>query len=109
LVGGASKISSSLLVQLDSLSSAYLDLSLAKASNISDTVTVATTSALLSISNQFQILLFDIPSGASSKISLVRSDSSEAGNCRTTHLSFPLSWYLDRELNYRWRLKFRNG
>jgi len=21
-------------------------------------------------------------------------------NCRTTHLSFPLSWYLDQEFNY---------
>jgi len=40
-------------------------------------------------------------------------------NCWTTHLFFPLSWYLDRELNYgpwsvtlrayRWRLKVRNG
>ena len=26
--------------------------------------------------------------------------NNETGNCRTTHLSFPLSWYLDRELNY---------
>jgi len=35
--------------------------------------------------------------------------NNETGNCRTTHLSFPLSWYLDRELNYGWRLKVRNG
>jgi hypothetical protein len=35
--------------------------------------------------------------------------NNETGNCQTTHLSFPLSWYLDRELNYRWRLKVRNG
>ena len=35
--------------------------------------------------------------------------NNETGNCRTTHLSFPLSWYLDRELNYRWRLKVRDG
>jgi hypothetical protein len=35
--------------------------------------------------------------------------NNETGNCRTTHLSFPLYWYMDRELDYRWRLKFRNG
>jgi hypothetical protein len=35
--------------------------------------------------------------------------NNESGNCRTTHLSFPLSWYLDRELNYRLSLKVRNG
>jgi hypothetical protein len=31
--------------------------------------------------------------------------NNETGNCRTNHLSFPLSWYLDRELKYRWRLE----
>jgi hypothetical protein len=62
LVGGVSKISSSLLVQFDSLYSAYLDLSLATASHFSDTVT--TTSALLSISNQFSNSSFAMPSGA---------------------------------------------
>jgi hypothetical protein len=35
--------------------------------------------------------------------------NNEPGNCWTTHLSFPLSWCLDQELNYRWRLKVRNG
>jgi hypothetical protein len=30
--------------------------------------------------------------------------NNETGNCQTTHLSFPMPWYLDRELNYRWRL-----
>jgi hypothetical protein len=64
---------------------------------------------LLSISNQFSNSSFDMPSGSWTKISLLRSISSEAGNCRTTHLSFPLSWHLDRDLNYRRRLKVRNG
>jgi hypothetical protein len=64
LVGGASKISSSLLVQLDSFSSANLDLSSATAWHIYDNVIVATTSALLSISNQFSNSYFGMPSGA---------------------------------------------
>jgi hypothetical protein len=64
LVGGASKSSSFLLVLFDSLSSANLDLSLATASHISYTVIIATTSALLSISNQFSNSSFDMPSGA---------------------------------------------
>jgi hypothetical protein len=64
LVGEASKISSFLLVQFYSLSSANLDLSLATAPHISYTVTVATTSPLLSISNQFSNSSFDIVSGA---------------------------------------------
>ena len=68
-----------LLVEFDSLSSANLDLSLTTASHISDTVIVATTSTLLSISNQFSNSSFDMPSGAWGKISLVRSDSLEAG------------------------------
>jgi hypothetical protein len=63
LVGGASKVSSSLLVQLDSLSSANLELSSATGWHISDTV-VATTSALLSISSQFSNYSFGMPSGA---------------------------------------------
>ena len=41
-----------------------LDLSLATASHVSDTVLVATTSALLSISNQFSNSSSDMPSGA---------------------------------------------
>ena len=77
--------------------------------HILPTVIVATASALLSISNQFSNSSFDMPSGAWSIISLVRSDSSEESNCRTTHLSLPLSLCLDRELNYRWHLNFRNG
>jgi hypothetical protein len=64
LVGGDSKISSYLFVQFDSLFSANLDLSLAIASHISDTVIVATTSALLAISNQISNYSFDMPSGA---------------------------------------------
>jgi hypothetical protein len=64
LVGGASKISSSLLVQFDSLSYANLDLLLGTAPHIPYTVTVATASALLSISNQFSNSSFDMPSGS---------------------------------------------
>jgi hypothetical protein len=53
-----------LLVQFDSLSSANLDLSLGTVSHISDTVIVASTSVLLSMSNQFSNSSFDMPSGA---------------------------------------------